>query len=334
MKTSEDSRFQNLPKDVPQMLKAASDGDIDELKHLFGKGLTPLMISTDGESALCRAILSFHSPGSDHDHSEHDLSRKELMRTIDFLLESKAKEQLMLPSGCRSDKLLPLQSAASVGFVEAIRRILREGVNVDGVAEKNHLTPLYLAARGYHLDAVKLLLKHKAKIRPSPKASFADTPFHVVLSLREKEHPNIHSILACLLEADDGKDCIDSEFTFDGTPLVVAAMAGRLDCCRLLVQNGASIHATDVNGNSLLHEIARHGWFDFLKQILSQFSLQELEARSKVEYVRHMTPRELAKKNGHKQIVRLLDDRHRELKGLEKNVTGSWRLSFRLPGIK
>ena len=336
MKASKDSRFRSLPNDVSQMLKAARDGRINELKQLFGKGLTPLMTGEDGQSALCQAISGFQSLGSKHDHLKNESCRKnnaQIMLTIDFLLKSKAKDQLMLASG--SAKNLPLQEAASRGFVEAMRRILREGVNINGCGEMEHITPLYLAAKGCHLEAVKLLLEHKAKVCPYPGPSVQETPFHAVLLSSEDDHPK-YEILESLLKAHDGQDCIDSEITFDGTPLMVAARRGDLRCCELLVRYGASIHATVLDGYGLLHEIARRGWSDFLRQILDQFSLEELEARSRPEYMHsvYVTPRELAKTNKHKSIVHLLDDRLRELKGQESDLNGFLGLSFRLPGTK
>ena len=333
MKASKDARFQSLPNDVSQMLKAARDGHIEDLKQLFGKGLTPLMIGEDGQSALSQAMSAFQSPGSDHDPPEYDLCRTnntQVMRTIDLLLERNAKDQLILPSGTGGGKRLPLQIAASMGFVEAMRLMLREGVDVNGLGEMDHRTPLHLAASGCHLDAVKLLLEYKAKVRPYPRWEFSETPFHAVLCFSEEKYPKVYEILERLLEADDGEDYIDSEVTFVGTPLVVAAEAGNLRCCRLLVQRGASVHATNIEGYCLLHEIARRGWSDFLQQILSQFSLEDLEARSRRD---NMTPREFAKKNAHNAIVHLLDDRRRELKGQESEVTGLRNLSSKLPSI-
>ena len=336
MTSSKDPRFRGLPNDVSQMVKAASDGRINDLKQFFGKGLTPLMTDEDGQSALCQAISSFPCLESEHDHLEDEPCRKNsarVMRTIDFLLKSKAKDQLMLPSG--STKYLPLQEAASRGFIEAMQRMLREGVDINGCGGMKHMTPLYLAARGCHLEAVKILVERKAKVRPYPGPSVQQTPFHAVLLSSNDDQPK-YEIVKSLLEADDGKDCIDSKITFDGTPLMVAASRGDLRCCEILVRHGASVHATVLDGYGLLHEIARRGWSDFLRQILDQFSLEELEARSHPEYMgsEYVTPRELAKKFKHKLIVHLLDDRRRELKGQESDVSGFLGLPFRLPGIK
>lgn len=321
MAASEDSRLRSLPNDVSQMLKAASDGQIDLLKQLFSRGLSPLMIDNGGQSALHQTISSFQPVDSDHDRLSRDRlcqSNIQLLRTVEFLLETKGKDQVNLRAGnlVEGEKGFPLQIAASKGFVEAMRRILQEGPDINGRAEENHLSPLYLAAREAQTGAVKLLLEHKAKMRLYSETY--TTPLNGALSNRQKMNEDkVYEVIDCLLKADDGIECINVVEVIEGPPLMRAATLGYLKCCLLLTRYGASVHATDVNKRGLLHAIASNGWTDFLQQILGEFSLEELEAHDGKG-----TPREIAKKSGHKQIVHLLDDRRRELKRLENNVTG------------
>ena len=314
MAASEDSRLLSLPNDVSQMVKAAGDGQIDQLKQLFSRGLSPLMISEGGQSALHQAISSFQPVDSDNDRLTRDRlyqRNAQLLRTVDFLLENKGKDQVNLQVG----EQFPLQTAASRGFVEALQRILQESPDINGRAAKDHSSPLYLAAEECNPSAVKLLLEHKAKVRlySEPRGQ---TPLYGALSSRKKMNEDkVYEVLECLLKADDGKECIDFAEVICGPPLMLAASQGYLKCCLLLTRYGASVHVTDVNKRGLLHEIASHGWTDFLQQILGEFSLKELEARAG-----NVTPREIAKKSGHKHIVHLLDARRSELKKLESNV--------------
>lgn len=332
MAASEDSRLRSLPSDVSRMVKAASDGQIDLLKQLFSRGLSPLMMNEGGQSALHQTISSFQPVDSDHDRLTRDrLCQKnlQLLRTVGFLLETKGKYQVNLRAGDlgKGEKRFPLQTAASKGFIEALRRILQEGPDINGRAEKDHLSPLYLAARECHPDAVKLLLGHKAKVRLYSDTS-GTTPlngaFKNMKNMKNMNEDKVCEVVECLLEADDGKECIDFAEVMSGPPLMMAANMGYLKCCLLLTRYGASVHATDVNHHGLLHAIARRGWTEFLQQILGEFSLEELETPAPQDQwgvlAGEFTPREIAKKIGHKQIVHLLDARRRELKRLESNV--------------
>ena len=332
MAASEDSRLRSLENDVSQMVEAAGNGDIDLLKQLFSRGLSPLMIDKGGQSALNQTISSFQPVDSDHDRLTRDRICQEnmqLLRTVGFLLETKGKDQVNLRAGkLEEGKRFPLQFAASKGFVEVLRRLLQEGPDINGRAERNHLSPLYLAASKCHPGAVKLLLEHKAKVRLYSEP-YGETPLHGALSItkfkdamwRKANEDKVYEILECLLKADDGKECIEFAHVLYGPPLIMAASLGCLKCCLLLTRYGASVHATDVNRHGLLHRIASNGWREFLEQILAQFSPEELEARTS-----EGTAKEIAKKSGHKHIVHLLDTRCREPKGLKSNVTSYRRL--------
>ena len=326
MATSEDSRLRSLENDVSQMVEAAGNGNIDLLKQLFSRGLSPLMIDKRGQSALHQTISSLQPVDSDHDRLTRDRTYQknmQLYRTVEFLLETKGKDQVNLRAGNLENygKGFPLQFAASKGFVEVLSRLLQEGPDINGRAEGNHLSPLYLAASNCHPGAVKLLLENKAKVRLY-SAPHGVTPLHGALPFahdtmwRKANEDKVYEILECLLKADDGKECIDFVQPFEGPPLVIAAGLGYLNCCLLLTRYGASVHVPNVTQYGLLHRIASNGWREFLEQILGQFSLEELEARSS-----EGTAKEIAKKSGHKQIAHLLDTRYRELKGSKSNVT-------------
>ena len=333
MAASEDSRLRSLESDVSQMVGAAGNGNIDLLKQMFSRGLSPLMIDKGGQSALHQTISSFQPVDSDDNRLSRDRIREknmQLLRTVEFLLETKGKDQVNLKAGDlgRWGKGFPLQFAASRGFVEVLRRLLQEGPDINARAEGGHLSPLYLAASKCHPGAVKLLLEHKAKVCLYSEP-YGETPLHGALSFarvrdamwRKANEDKVYEILECLLKADDGKECIDYAQIMHGPPLMLAASLGYLQCCLLLTRYGASVHATDVNLHGLLHAIASHGWREFLEQILEQFSLEELEARCP-----EGTAKEIAKKSGHKHIVHLLDTRCRELKGSKSNATSLRRL--------
>lgn len=286
------------------------------------------MVDTNGSSALCKTISGFRQIDLAQDSPSKTAHKALLIRTIDRLLEYKAKDQLILRD--RGLKEFPLQTAARVGFVDAIKRILDEGVDINSCSD-GIKTPLYHAAAGCHLDAVKLLLEHKAIILPPrlwsrpPRASgWVSTPFYGVLIC--KDRVKVYDIVKCLLDADDGKERIEQDAGFGQTPLLVAPEYGDLRCCQLLIQYGASVHttaATGYYGYNLLHAIAKNGWDRYLEQIIQGFSIEELEMT-----YRDKTPEKIVKDLGHERIVQLLKRHFHQLKHSDDKKSGLWA-SFR-----
>ena len=274
MKRSDNLELRTLEDDVILMLEAARTGNTGEIRKLFSKGLTPLMVDAHGFSALHKAITSFQ------------------IEIIDYLLESKAKEQLMLWN--KPTKELPLHTAASVGFVEALDRVLKyyPDVNVPG---NGFMTALHYGTRSGNADVVRLLLKNKARVLPPRdwNSSQVETPLHAA---------SRGDIMNLLLEADDGHECMERKNALGNTPLLEAANYGWVSSFEILLQHGASVHAVSPGPTNLVRIIALNGRHDLLRQCIEKFSLEELEYR----HHRGLTPLEEAQENGHKEVARLL----------------------------
>jgi len=299
MQKSDNSGLRELEKDVISMLESARTGNIGEIRKLFSRGLGPLMVNADGRSALHEAIKSFQ------------------IDVIDCLLESKAKEQLMRWQKAGVRKLLPLHTAAKVGSVEALERVLKvyPEVNVSG---PHYITALYLAAEGVHLDVIRLLLKNKAQVLPSGSRdwhSFA-TPFHAALR-RESRPEALNVIVKLLIEADDGHKCLDRNDEWGATPLFLAAEFGHVECFELLLQHGASIHIVGQGRRNSVHILAQNGRHDLLRQCIEEFSLEELEGGKLF-----ITPLEDAQRSGHKEVARLLKSYIRQARRSDGSKSG------------
>ncbi|KAL9128047.1 MAG: hypothetical protein Q9217_003186 [Psora testacea] len=280
MKRSDNIELRKLENDVILMLEAARTGNTGEIRKLFSRGLSPLMVNTDGRSALYEAIISFQ------------------IDVIDCLLESKAKEQLMLWDKAKLE--LPLHTAARIGFVRALERVLKDypDVNVSG---DGYSTALYYAARGCHSDVVRLLLKNKAQVLP-PKlrdSISVDTPLHAALQCADRTE--VFDIVELLLEADDGHECLEHKGDWGMTPLFLAANNGNARYFEILLEHGASVHSVMHGGMNLLHIIAINGRHDLLRQCIKDFSLEELEG---CDY--GPSPLKRAQESGHKEVARLL----------------------------
>ncbi len=279
MKRSDNIELRDLEKDVIQMLEAARTGNTGEIRRLFSRGLSPLMVNADGRSALYEAITSFQ------------------MDAINCLLETKAKEQLMFWDKAKLE--LPLHTAAGVGFTKALERMLKAypDVNISG---ERYSTALYLAARHGHSDAVRFLLQNKAQVLPSyfRDSPGLETPVHAALNCGDDK---AYDILKSLLEADDGHKCMERKDGWGYTPLCLAAHHQETRCFDLLLQHGASVHTVMHGGQNLVHIIAANGLHDILQQCIENFSLEELEGDGDPK-----TPLKRAQDAGHKEVARLL----------------------------
>ena len=100
---------------------------------------------------------------------------------IDCLLESKAKEQLIMWD--KAMRELPLHTAARIGFLEVLALVFKDNPDVNIVSGDGYKMDLYHAAEGYHSQVVGLLLEYKAQLLPSRFRNFnpVGTPFHATL---------------------------------------------------------------------------------------------------------------------------------------------------------
>ena len=283
IKMSDNIELRELEKDVTSMLEAAEIGNMEEIRQLISRGLSPLMCNADGRSAMYEAMTSFQ------------------IDVIDYLLKTKAKRHLMLWD--KTTRELPLHAAARVGFVKALERILPYYPNIN-ISSHDSGAALHQAVEGRHPDAVRLLLKSKAKVLPTNRFILLSigTPFHAIL--RHSQDPEPCEIVKLLLEADDGHEAMEQYDAWGYTPLMQAAHGGMVKCFDLLLQHGASVHTTMFGKDgydSLLHIIVTNGSHDILQLCIGDFTLKELEnvdGRKK--------PLEVAQDAGHKEVAKLL----------------------------
>lgn len=246
MNRSDNFELRELENDVMLMLKAASAGDIKELRRLSSRGLSPLMVNANGRSALHEAMM----------HSHIDV--------VDCLLETKAEEQLRLWDTAKLE--LPLQTAAKAGFREGIERVLKDFPDVNA-PDDGYNVALRYAAEASHADVVRMLLS-------SEHTKISSTLLHAVVKPPE-QNESIET-LQVLLEADDGHKYLEHYDTWGFTPLLLAAQWECARCFEILLEHGASVHAIMPNSNNLLHILAENGRHDLLEQCIQKFTLEEI----------------------------------------------------------
>ena len=143
-----------------------------------------------------------------------------------------------------------LHFAALHGRAEVIDVILTSNPNMVNIRNKQSMTAIGLASKGGHIEAVKVLLKYKAKLnigcgvnRMTPLC-FAAAYGH--LELCEFLIENKARVL--------GKD------KFKRNPLILACRNGHATIVSLLLQYGAEWNTTDSSMNTPLHYAAAYGW--------------------------------------------------------------------------
>ena len=303
IKASEHLEIRELESMVTSMLEAARGGNVEEIKKLIGRGLSPLMIDADGRSALYEAVIHFQ------------------VSVVEYLLYGKPNKLLTLWD--KTTEELPLHAAARIGFVKALELMLKIVPDID-IYKHGSGTALYYAAKGGHIDAVRLLLKNKAKVLPSKHyfAGSRGTPVHAAMN--RTQDTKACEIVELLLEADSSHECMESRDEWGLTALFQAALVGDVKCFDTLLQHGASVHAAPSLGEgSLLHIIATRGRYDILRQCIESFSLEELEGGDSA-----VTPLQRAQDSGHKEVAKLLSSHIRQVRrsaGNKSGVLGSLR---------
>ena len=219
-----------------------------------------------------------------------------------------------------------LHHAAIGGNVECIRYLIRRGCDVNAAsdiaaADRHGIldryspiqfvgwTPLHLAARKGHLDAVNELVgKHNAHV--NPRTTDGKTPliqaslfghFDCIEALVKKYNADIDAAdnfgmtalhrashegrtesVVLLLKLGANPNLRSKEigmFVGGETPLILAALRGHVECVKNLVERGADVNSQDDRQQTALLEAATHGWVKTVAALLDAGA--NIEARDR-----------------------------------------------------
>ncbi|EHH14272.1 hypothetical protein EGK_00165, partial [Macaca mulatta] len=140
------------------------------------------------------------------------------------------------PTAAKDMGALPIHYAAAKGDFPSLRLLVGhypEGVNAQ---TKNGATPLYLACQEGHLEVTQYLVQ-ECGADPHARALDGMTPLHAAAQMG-------HSPVIVWL-VSGGEISAD---LWGGTPLHDAAENGELECCQILVVNGAELDVRDRDG--------------------------------------------------------------------------------------
>ena len=214
---------------------AASNGHERIIKQLLEAGGDSRAMDVTGSSPLHFAAASGHCG------------------TIDKLINS-AK---MLVSLADYSGLTPLHKAAARGNLESIEILLNDRADIDAVSDEG--SPLHYAIQ-HNGDpkVVKFLLRQGSNTEVADQSG--RRPLHVAAKLGNAK------IVRLLIDCAE----LDSTDNHDITPLMLAVEQGSILVVQELLDHGANITASNLDGATPLHLAVEHGHRDIVGSILRQ----------------------------------------------------------------
>ncbi|XP_062560900.1 uncharacterized protein LOC134225121 [Armigeres subalbatus] len=152
----------------------------------------------------------------------------------------------------------PLHAAAEAGSIECLKLLLTEVDAEVNAVNKSKLTPVDLALKFCHPDAIQLLLDHHATLK------------------NNSLHMAVKSIdcLKVLLHHGVPVDTLNDT---NNTALHVAVLQKNFLSARLLLKNGASPQAKGNDGRTALHIAASQNFFHLIPTLLSHPAFTQKE---------------------------------------------------------
>jgi len=154
----------------------------------------------------------------------------------------------------------PLIAAAAMGDVPAMGELIEAGADANETfVDYEPRTPLNAAARGGHLEAVKLLLSHGAEV---DRVVSGDAT--ALIDAARNGHVDIVSLLL-----ESGADA-NRAVPGDGSALIAAALSGRAESVRLLLRYGAHPSLSVPGDGTPLAAASIRGNDEVLEMLLEQ----------------------------------------------------------------
>lgn len=163
--------------------------------------------------------------------------------------------------------LTALHCAAAQGQRSVCKLLMDEGIPADVASDPHQVTPLHLAARGGHVQCVRLLLGHVANV--DPLDAFGATP---LLGAAQGGH---RKVAALLLQKGASAAVVDE--ATQRTCLHWAVLHGDSETTTLILQQGrVNPNAADAQGETPLLLAARRGYKDLLQLLLEMGAAVDL----------------------------------------------------------
>jgi CDK inhibitor PHO81 len=167
------------------------------------------------------------------------------------------------------DNFTPLIHSIVRHRVECVRVLLESNARIDPQSEADHI-PLNLACQHESMEVAAMLLERNAKLLPDAEGLF---PQHLVAR-------SSHKADLLLLLRQHGADLNQRDKLYQWTPLFHAASEGRVDCLRVLLENGADPDALDEKGLTAMYYATWEGNLECMDLLWERSSHRRAERRS------------------------------------------------------
>ena len=144
-----------------------------------------------------------------------------------------------------------LHFAINSGQLASLERLIESGVDLNFAAPSNGQTPLVLSVLTQRVDMAAALVNAGADVRVAEKTSWRRRPLQLAAAAGHR------GLVADMLRRSPGEVRSVDAMLF--TALHNAAVRGRVDVARLLIDAGAEVDAADDRGRTPLMRAAEYG---------------------------------------------------------------------------
>lgn len=290
---------------ISALMTASIGGHADAVKLLLEVGVEPTQQDKDGLTPLMNAaengnveIMKLLVEKANDPKYVNQVSATGLSPIVIASAHGKTDAvRFLLQAGCNANaffgdsQVTALMYAAAGDHVDTIRALVEEGKADLEAKHTNGGTALLEAATGGMEAAVKVLIELGADFTTSD--SDGVTPLMAVASTGGAEATGlIIEKLTGKLSADDLKTHINLFSDSGGSAVMFAAAGGHVECAKLLIANGADVHAIAR---------AKEGYPEKLQKMIEAGQVVEEDP-----HVDGVTGLHVAAQGGHLEMVNLL----------------------------
>lgn len=171
-------------------------------------------------------------------------------------IEAVRQQPLEIPKQVPSEEMTPLSRAVELGDLNAVRELIRDGVDLNA-KNNDGRTPLLMAAQSGELEILQELLRAGADVNLADR--FDTTPISWAVQLGEFE------IVKALIQA---KADLNFANFLGKTPIGFAVMFGRIEILKVLVAARAEAEGEKSAGEPMIFRALDSNNLEILKEII------------------------------------------------------------------
>ncbi|XP_073228584.1 ankyrin repeat domain-containing protein 16-like [Porites lutea] len=292
-----------FPDSKSLLVAAVENGDLDSVKVLFKHNVhigVPLrdglfLSVVNGNTDILRYFLENRADVDARLKNEWTLLMGASLcgrtNAVNVLLQYGAN--VALTHNRLGSTALHFAAGSSHNSGEILRCLIENGADVNGVNKVKH-TPLMIAAKRGHINALTLLIKHGADVDLQDSDGYKALHHAVYGSDVSSE------ILSCLIGI--GAD-VNARTNNGVTPLMIAAEKGHINAVTSLVKCGANVDLQDKDGQTALHHAMQSPQASIC-EVLSCLIKDGADVNAHTFH--NETPLMLASRDGHVNVVTFL----------------------------